>query len=46
LTRRIFAAGYQYAFLYAEADNPVSNRIYEKLGYEKTDDFIEYHRCK
>jgi ribosomal protein S18 acetylase RimI-like enzyme len=44
LTRRIFQDGYAYAYLYAEADNPVSNHVYEKLGYEKTDDFIEYHR--
>jgi len=44
LTRRIFAAGYDYAYLYAEADNPVSNHVYEKLGYRKTDEFTEYHR--
>lgn len=44
LTRRIFEAGYTFAYLYAEADNPVSNHVYEKLGYAKTDDFIEYHR--
>ncbi len=44
LTRRIFEAGYAFAYLYAEADNPVSNHVYEKLGYAKTDDFIEYHR--
>jgi uncharacterized protein len=46
LTRLIFAVGYSYAYLYAEADNPVSNHVYEKLGYRKTDDFIEYHRVK
>jgi RimJ/RimL family protein N-acetyltransferase len=44
LTRRIFADGYDYAYLYAEADNPVSNHVYEKLGYAKTDEFTEYHR--
>lgn len=44
LTRRIFADGYDYAYLYAEADNPVSNHVYEKLGYVKTDEFTEYHR--
>lgn len=44
LTRLIFDAGYRFAYLYAEADNPVSNHVYEKLGYRKTDDFIEYHR--
>ncbi|HPF86799.1 MAG TPA: GNAT family N-acetyltransferase [Candidatus Limiplasma sp.] len=43
LTRRIFADGYDYAYLYAEADNPISNHVYEKLGYQKTNDFIEYH---
>lgn len=43
LTRLIFDAGYRYAYLYAEVDNPVSNHVYEKLGYRKTDDFIEYH---
>ena len=43
LTRRIFESGYDYAYLYAEADNPISNHVYEKLGYVKTDDFIEYH---
>lgn len=46
LTRRVFEDGYSYAYLYAEADNPVSNHVYAKLGYEKTDDFIEYHRKK
>ena len=44
LTRRVFEAGYAYAYLYAEADNPVSNHVYAKLGYEKTDDFVEFHR--
>ena len=44
LTRRIFRNGCSYAYLYAEADNPVSNHVYAKLGYEKTDDFIEYHK--
>ena len=46
LTRRIFEDGYRSAYLYAEADNPVSNHVYEKLGYVKTDDFIEYHRAQ
>ncbi len=44
LTRLIFEAGYEFAYLYAEADNPVSNHVYEKLGYTKTNDFIEHHR--
>jgi|GEM_PF-3594243 len=44
LTRRIFESGYDCAYLYAEADNPVSNHVYEKLGYRKINDFIEYHR--
>lgn len=44
LTRRIFQSGYDYAYLYAEADNPVSNHVYEKLGYQKTYDFIEFHK--
>ncbi len=43
LTRLILDGGYAYAYLYAEADNPVSNHVYEKLGYRKTNDFIEYH---
>lgn len=44
LTRRVFEDGYSFAYLYAEADNPVSNHVYEKLGYQKIDDYIEYHR--
>ncbi|MFH1512685.1 MAG: GNAT family N-acetyltransferase [Bacillota bacterium] len=44
LTRLIFRDGYDYAYLYAEADNPVSNRVYEKLGYEVANEFIEFHR--
>ncbi len=44
LTRRVFEDGYAFAYLYAEADNPVSNHVYEKLGYRKIDDYIEYRR--
>ena len=42
LTKRMLQDGNAYCFLYADKANPVSNHIYEKLGYDKTGDFAHY----
>lgn len=44
LTQEILDSGNDVAFLYSDKYNPISNHVYEKLGYEKTDDFMEYSR--
>jgi len=33
-----------FAFLYADINNPISNHVYEKLGYEIFDEFCHYKK--
>lgn len=35
LTEKIFALGHPTAVLYTDAENPTSNRIYQRLGYQE-----------
>lgn len=42
LSRRLLSAGHKYCYLFTDAANPVSNRIYERLGYRTVCDFLEY----
>ena len=42
LTQEILDDGNGCAFLFADKYNPISNRVYEKVGYKKIADFIEY----
>jgi predicted GNAT family acetyltransferase len=42
-TQDILAEG-SFAFLYADRDNPISNHVYEKIGYKKVGEFMEQKR--
>jgi hypothetical protein len=42
LTQEILSEGNDCAFLFANKYNPASNRVYEKVGYKKIADFMEY----
>ena len=42
LTKHMLQDSNTFCFLYADKENPVSNHIYEKLGYHKTGDFAHY----
>lgn len=44
LTQEILNDGYEFAFLYADKYNPISNHVYEKIGYKKVADFMEQSR--
>lgn len=44
LTQEILDEGNDVAFLFADKYNPISNHIYEKLGYEKISDFMEFSK--
>lgn len=42
LTRRMFDEGNSFCFLYTDASNPTSNRLYERLGYRFVCDIDEW----
>lgn len=42
LTQEILDEGNDAAILFADKYNPMSNRVYEKVGYKKISDFVEY----
>ena len=44
LTEEILSEGNDCAFLFADKYNPVSNRVYEKVGYKKIADFMEIQK--
>ena len=35
LTKKCLNEGAEYCVLYTDAENPISNHVYEKIGYEK-----------
>jgi RimJ/RimL family protein N-acetyltransferase len=39
LTRELFQRGKRFCFLYTDLSNPISNRIYERIGYRPVGDF-------
>lgn len=41
LSRRLLQAGHKFCYLFTDATNPVSNRVYERLGYKAVCDFSE-----
>ncbi len=41
LSREILASGRRSAFLYTDLANPISNRIYARIGYEPISDVID-----
>jgi predicted GNAT family acetyltransferase len=42
LTRVLLAGGRRFCFLFTDLANPTSNRIYERIGYERVTDVDEY----
>ncbi len=42
LCRKILHSGYRFCMLFADADNPVSNSIYQKIGFYKVCDILNY----
>lgn len=41
LSRRLLAEGCRFCFLYTDLDNPVSNRIYARIGYRPVQDVVQ-----
>ncbi len=42
LSRMLLREGWGYCTLYADLANPISNRIYQKIGYRAIGDYVEY----
>ncbi|HET9235981.1 MAG TPA: GNAT family N-acetyltransferase [Oligoflexus sp.] len=42
VSQKILDDGYQYCCLFTQLDNPVSNRIYQRLGYQLLCEFRRY----
>jgi predicted GNAT family acetyltransferase len=42
LTRALLESGYHFCCLFADLANPVSNRIYRRIGYQPVCDFMTY----
>ena len=43
LSQQLLDEGYQFCTLFTDLSNPVSNHIYEKIGYSAVADFHEYY---
>ena len=43
LSQQLLDDGYQFCTLFTDLSNPVSNHIYEKIGYTAVADFHEYY---
>jgi hypothetical protein len=41
LSKHILNSGYKYSGLFTDIDNPTSNKIYKKIGYEPESKFIQ-----
>lgn len=44
ITQDILDEGHDFAFLYADKYNPISNHVYEKVGYKTVGEFMEQSR--
>ncbi len=42
LSRMLLREGWGYCSLYADLVNPISNRMYQKIGYRAIGDYVEY----
>jgi predicted GNAT family acetyltransferase len=42
LSKELFESGYQFCTLFADKNNPVSSRAYEKVGFKIIDDNYDY----
>jgi len=43
LSQQLLDEGYQFCTLFTDLSNPVSNHVYEKIGYTAVADFHEYY---
>lgn len=43
VSRRALEDGRRFCFLYTDLANPVSNRIYQRIGYERITDVMDIH---
>ncbi|TLN23844.1 GNAT family N-acetyltransferase, partial [bacterium] len=43
LSQRMLDEGYQFCTLFTDLANPISNHIYQQIGYRPIADFNEYH---
>jgi predicted GNAT family acetyltransferase len=42
LSERILRSGKRFCFLYTDLSNPTSNALYQRIGYERVCDVVEY----
>jgi uncharacterized protein len=42
LSSRLFSEGRRFCFLYTDLSNPISNRLYERIGYERVCVSMDY----
>ena len=42
LSRKLLGAGREFCALFADLANPISNHIYERIGYRPVCDYEEY----
>ncbi len=42
LTRRLLNEGHRFCFLFTDVNNPISQHIYQKMGYQSVCEFTEY----
>jgi predicted GNAT family acetyltransferase len=40
LTQTLLDGGRDFVFLHTDLANPISNRLYQRLGYERAGDFM------
>lgn len=45
LSKKVLQSPREYCVLFTDSRNPVSNHLYEKLGYYYVCDFVEYRSC-
>jgi predicted GNAT family acetyltransferase len=43
VSQLLLDAGWDYCALFTDLENPISNRVYEKIGYEAVCDYADYH---
>jgi predicted GNAT family acetyltransferase len=44
LSRRLLSSGHRFCFLFSDAENAATNRLYETIGYRSICEFSEFHR--
>jgi predicted GNAT family acetyltransferase len=46
LSRRLLASGWVFCALFADLANPISNHVYQKIGFRPACDYAEYDFCR